>query len=463
MGRPASGEVRWRGRQWTARIMLGGEKRERRTFPLPTCKTKDQADERARLLSDIAARLRTVRCDVSRAAKFIENAAVAKTDAELRSVGIAVDSVVGGAVQLAGVARAPTFREVGERWTSGALAKQYPDQIKAKRTADDDESRLRNHVYPVIGSIPVDKLTLTDCEEVMRRIPETLEVATRRNIGQLITRLMNIAVYPLRLVERSPLPRGFLPAAPKQKALAHLYPGDDARLMACASVPIEHRMLIGFLTREGMRLGEAVLLTWGDLDLERGAVRLDKNKTNDPRAWALSTGVAAALKIYRERFVPNAEHSDRVFTSPSGAPITEAGALGLPMLLRGYLRSIGLDKERPELFASTSERRQLRVHDLRGTFVTVHLANGKSESWIADRTGHKSSQMINRYKRTARLFSEVETGDLVPLDAAIPELKSPANPPSEPNHLKTLASPAGLVTVRSLGNRAKPVHLRAVA
>jgi len=31
---------------------------------------------------------------------------------------------------------------------------------------------------------------------------------------------------------------------------------------------------------------------WTDLDLERGAVRLDKNKTDDPRAWALAPDVA---------------------------------------------------------------------------------------------------------------------------------------------------------------------------
>jgi hypothetical protein len=62
------------------------------------------------------------------------------------------------------------------------------------------------------------------------------------------------------------------------------------------------------------------------------------------------------------------------------------------------------------------------VHDLRGTFVTVSLANGKSESWISDRTGHRSSVMIARYKRTARTFSELHTGNFAPLDSAIPEL-----------------------------------------
>jgi len=52
------------------------------------------------------------------------------------------------------------------------------------------------------------------------------------------------------------------------------------------------------------------------------------------------------------------------------------------------------------------------VHELRGTFVTISLANGKSESWIADRTGHRSSQMIARYKRTARTFAELHLGAL---------------------------------------------------
>lgn len=91
-------------------------------------------------------------------------------------------------------------------------------------------------------------------------------------------------------------------------------------------------------------------------------------------------------------------------------PLDLAGAL------REHLRAIGLDNERPELFTSTDRRIMIRVHDLRGTFVTIALANGRSESWISDRTGHRSSQMIAKYKRPARTFDELQLGDLVPLD-----------------------------------------------
>jgi hypothetical protein len=33
----------------------------------------------------------------------------------------------------------------------------------------------------------------------------------------------------------------------------------------------------------------------------------------------------------------------------------------------------------------------VRLHDLRATFITIKLANGRTETWIADRTGHRAA------------------------------------------------------------------------
>jgi hypothetical protein len=46
------------------------------------------------------------------------------------------------------------------------------------------------------------------------------------------------------------------------------------------------RASYGILSREGMRASELAALRWRDLDLEHVLVRLDENKTDDPRAWA---------------------------------------------------------------------------------------------------------------------------------------------------------------------------------
>ncbi|HMI83066.1 MAG TPA: DNA integration/recombination/inversion protein, partial [Polyangiaceae bacterium] len=64
----------------------------------------------------------------------------------------------------------------------------------------------------------------------------------------------------------------------------------------------------------------------------------------------------------------------------------------------------------------------LRAHDLRGTFVTLSLANGKTETWLMDRTEHTTSAMLNRYRPAARSASELGLGPLLPLSAAIPEI-----------------------------------------
>jgi hypothetical protein len=59
---------------------------------------------------------------------------------------------------------------------------------------------------------------------------------------------------------------------------------------------------------------------------------------------------------------------------------------------------------------------------LRATFMTISLANGRSEAWEQARTGHTSRLRINRYRRTARSVAELGLGELRSLDRAIPEL-----------------------------------------
>ena len=171
--------------------------------------------------------------------------------------------------------------------------------------------------------------------------------------------------------------------------------------------------------REGLRAGEAKALTWSDLDLARCIVRLDTNKTNDPRAWALDRGVGLALEAWREHHHPRHPRppSDAlVFARPNGGALdVRADDFRLDLKRAGVRRS--------ELFERSEARAPIRLHDLRATFVTVSLANGRSETWVADRTGHRSSEMINRYRRPARTHAELGLGGLQPLHEAIPELR----------------------------------------
>jgi hypothetical protein len=164
-------------------------------------------------------------------------------------------------------------------------------------------------------------------------------------------------------------------------------------------------------------------MTFADVDLDRGAVRLDKNKTDDPRAWALDPGVALALKLWKEHFRGGVEDGAFILVEPDIRKHPAARRICVDRLavrFRAHLKKAKVT--RPALFEKSPTRRPVRIHDLRATFVTLALANGKTEAWIADRTGHRSSVMINRYRRAARKVEELGLGTLTPLHLAIPEL-----------------------------------------
>ncbi|HMY21945.1 MAG TPA: tyrosine-type recombinase/integrase, partial [Polyangium sp.] len=395
-------------------------KPKRRSFALSTCKNEQAAQERMELLAGLVRRLR----DAGRE-DLVEELVDRAASAEGRALGEMLrtaDLIAAG--KLAGIPKEadpiPTIRQLGTLWTSGELHKQFPDHIKKKTTADDDAGRLEKHVYPVIGEIPIDAFTLDHANLVMAGIRAGRAPATRRHVAQLLHRICAMALFPLRVIKTNPLPEGFLPPIPTGKAKSWLYPDEDTKLLSAKPVPLAWRVFYGFLHREGLRFSEAVRLTWTDVDLERGVLVLDKNKTEEPRAWALSLGVVAGLRAWRalrERDGVLIGPKDPVFINEHGKPIQENHAA------RRYREHLMLARiTRGILYERTTMRQPIRAHDTRATFVTISLANGKSEAWVMDRTGHKSSLMINKYRRAARTAAELHLGDLKPLNEAIPEL-----------------------------------------
>lgn len=392
------------------RFWLGGEKRE--SVPVPGVDTKDDAAVAARceLIADVANKL-VAAGRAERARDMAVLLGAATNQKTIDRVVRSVDEIIRAAGTLGG---GQTVKQFGETWTGGNLSRQHPDHVKPKSTASDDAQRLAKYVYPVIGSMAVRLVRLEDGERVMARLPPGLSSALRRHVAQAMSRLFTLAVYPAKLIPVHPFPKGFLPKLGPGKAKQYLYPDEDAKLMACTKVPLAERLFYGVIDREGFRFSEARALEWGDLDLQRGAVRLDVNKTDDPRAWALDPGVCDALRRWRllrptlsKPFadIPEDEHqADRFRFDVLAAGIDRAG-----------------------LMDSTAKSQRLRFHDLRATFVTVSLANGKSETWVSDRTGHKSSTMIAKYQRAARTYAELGLGPLKNLARAIAWEQSPTD------------------------------------
>ncbi|KYF92565.1 hypothetical protein BE20_11360 [Sorangium cellulosum] len=55
-----------------------------------------------------------------------------------------------------------------ERRISDELTRMYPDQVKPKRSMEQDVYRFDRHIYPIAGRTPVAAFALDDAERVMR-------------------------------------------------------------------------------------------------------------------------------------------------------------------------------------------------------------------------------------------------------------------------------------------------------
>lgn len=403
------GTFLWRN----ARCMIRVRVPARLTLTLKGCADDREATARLEQIQSLANRLiEAGKGDV--APKLARELAAAATAAERKPfVALAERALAGRMVEEKKLRIGMTVREFAKTWTSGELHEKYPDHVKLKRSAGKDAGNLKKHVLKHIGDLPLVTVDLGHIEQVMREIPEGRSSATRRHVAQVLHRLFKLAVYPAKLIPASPLPQGFLPRLQKGRATAYLYPKDDTALLGYTNIPVERRLLYGFLHREGMRREEAVQLSWDDVDLEAGLARLDENKTDDPRAWALDPGTAEALRRWLRLRDEAGELTERIF---GDAPLPDRAA----DQYRADVAAAGI--ARPELEEKSARRRPLRVHDTRTAFVTIALANGRPERWVMDRTGHTSSAILQRYHRAARTAAELRLGSWGPLHDLIPEL-----------------------------------------
>ena len=418
MPRKATGSYYKSGELWYASVTLGAGSKGRKSIPLPAAKSEEQAAVRTALVNELAQKLRAAGL-VGDAQRFLIEAG-SREGKPLERVRRAVDALSKGELSPKRVALGDaTFAEVAKMWTSGDLARDYKDHVKAKVLGNQDARKMELHIDPVVGHVRIKEFTLEHGEAVLAALPAALGNGSRRNVAKLVVRVLHLCVYPLKIIGHNPLPRGFVPKEAPDKAKGCVYPDEDALLLGCADVWIGWRVYDGFKHREGMRDDEAKRCTWTDFDLVRGGVNLDKNKTRDPRAWALNPSVTrtiAAWRLYRESIEGPLPDDGLVFVSPKGTRIGVNDA----KRYRRHLERAGVD--RAALFQHDESRQRIRSHDMRSTFITSSLANGRTETWVQDRTGHRDSRMVNKYRRTARTFAELGLGDLRPMAELIPEL-----------------------------------------
>ncbi len=232
----------------------------------------------------------------------------------------------------------------------------YVEPYKEASTLENYSYNLKR-ILPHVGDTMLRKLTPQDLQRAYARIGKKVSSATVRNTHRVMHAALERAVKN-DLVPYNVADRVELPPAPRF-APRVLTPEEAVRLLEAAQGTQHYTLLV------------MALLTWQDVNLTEGVLRVRKGKTEAGQCVVcLPPPAIVVLNDLHARRSP--QPTDPVFVGKTGRPIC------MSIMSKKYLRGITGKAGLP----------RMRFHDLRHTHITWLAAADISARTVADRVGH---------------------------------------------------------------------------
>ncbi|HWQ23891.1 MAG TPA: site-specific integrase [Gaiellaceae bacterium] len=281
------------------------------------------------------------------------------------------------------------FEEWGRRWL---------DSLERKETTKDSYRSTIAYASEAFGSLPVRRLR----PEHIARFGQLLRERGRDSTGKALsasTRAKHLRVLHACLASAvahgyagsnpvNELPKSERPR-PQRKEAAYFENDELPRLFAHVEDGV-HRVLFLLALKTGMRLGELLALTWGDVDLTEAVIRvrrthtdghLDLPKNHERRDVDLTPDVVELLgEWWGELDGP----ADGTLVFPAETP---SGYLVGTTILRRVLYPAMEAADVPRV-GPTGEKRTF--HSFRHTFAKRALESGRQITWLSRHLGHSS-------------------------------------------------------------------------
>lgn len=278
--------------------------------------------------------------------------------------------------------------------TFAALFDEYIRYKKPRIKATsfyDIEKKLTLRILPYFGEMHIKDITPLTILEWQNTLSE-YSYAYRKD---LMTHLISIYNYAERyhdiknVAKRAEKPRNL----EAKKEMLFWTPEEFAAAVSTVKQP-GYAMLFRFLFLTGCRKGEALALTWQDIDLKTGAVHICKsvsNKVRDNGKWYSITtpkNVGSDRTVYLPTFFCDMLQSYK----------TEQGTLG-PFVFGGAdpFPHITIDR-RFHQAADAAGVKRIRIHDLRHSCASLLIHKGVSIVAVSHHLGHSSvKQTLDTY------------------------------------------------------------------
>ncbi|KRL79509.1 site-specific integrase [Ligilactobacillus equi] len=288
--------------------------------------------------------------------------------------------------------------------TFEAVADQY---MEAKKHSIRDSTYqyqagwLNNHILKSFGKLKIQAIKGYQCQNAIN----DWFIKSPSAIDQIAALANQVFSYAIKngYINKSPMQAVILPKKPEKKLTDNYFTKEELAyfLEYVKKNKPERYPLYRFLAFSGVRIGEALALTWDDIDFNAATVTIDKTISrglNGPKIERPKTK-AGWRKIAMDKITMQALASQqqaqnkRLFalgllnTLPKPLPVFDNGTGRRPYITTAKKQLQAIYRKLP------SDFKKITLHGFRHTHATLLIESGASIKTVQQRLGHANISM----------------------------------------------------------------------
>ena len=304
--------------------------------------------------------------------------------------------------------QAPAVSEVGPLLQDFFLEKYLPYVKSYKRSWGTDESMIRNHLVPKLGSLAMGRMTPPDIAVFLERMKSEAYASGTCNRALVLLRFGFALALRWKVpgVDSNPV-KEIRNIKDDNKIERYLTEQQTVVLLRAVRQSKSEilQFIVLFLIYTGARKREVLDARWRDIDWAQKSWRIPKTKSGKVRHVPLSTGAMKLLEHVRLQIRDGLLSDQPIFANPkTGQPFVSFFYAWNNARIRAGL---------PDF----------RIHDLRHSFASYLVNAGRSLYEVQELLGHADIKTTSRYAHLSRerlvaaveVVPQIEIGQREPL------------------------------------------------
>lgn len=255
------------------------------------------------------------------------------------------------------------------------IQNSYLPYVKTyKRSWDTDASLIKNHVLPNFGKLYMDEVSKKDIIHFIGQHAKTHKPGSVNRVIILLRYIFNLSIQ-WETIGVTKNPTAGIPLLEENNKNERYLSAQEANVLISALQSSENTMLqyiIPMLILTGARKNEVLKAKWEDFNFEQRVWRIPVTKSGKARHVPISDGVIHLLQS-----LPHT--CDYVFANPK----THKPFVSIFCSWNTARKSVGLE--------------DVRIHDLRHSFASFLVNNGRSLYEVQRILGHTQIKTTQRY------------------------------------------------------------------